>query len=129
MLDEYVKAQRLRKKIILIVHQFGDPNVNDGVPFMIQNKKDLKSYENVELVIDMDGLGKQAIKVIKYNKITDAAVYPFLKFRGIKIFFDNKWEKHGHFDKPPMNLDEIFGLKKVKGGAQMDTKPDVIIIA
>jgi len=87
------------------------------------------SYENVELVFDMDGLGQKTIKVVKYNKITDAGVYPFIKFRGIKIFFPNRWEKHGHFDKPPMTLDEIFGLKKVKGGVRMAPKPDVIIIA
>ncbi len=129
MLDEYVTTQNLQKKKILIVHQFGDANVDDGVPFMIAKKEDLKTFENIELVIDMDGLGKQAIKVVKYNKITDAKVYPFLKFRGIKIFFRNKWEKHGHYDKPPMGLDEIFGLKKVKGGAKMQFKPDVIIIA
>jgi hypothetical protein len=129
MLDEYVRAQKLKNKKVLIVHQFGDPNVDDGVPFMIQNKKNLKTYKNVELVFDMDGLGKQAIKVVKYNKITDVNVYPFIKFRGIKIFFQNRWEKHGHFDKPPLNLDQIFGLEKVKGGAKIATKPDVIIIA
>jgi hypothetical protein len=129
MLDDYVRTQRLQKKKVLIVHQFGDAHVDDGVPFMIQNKETVKTYENVELVIDMDGLGKQAIKAIKYNKITDAKVYPFIKFRGIKIFFNNRWEKHGHYDKPPMGLDELFGIKKVKGGARMETKPDVIIIA
>jgi hypothetical protein len=129
LLDDYVKTQKLRKKKILMVHQFGDAVVNDGVPFMIDNKKTLKSYGNVELVIDMDGLGKQAVKVIKYNKITDAKTYPFLRFRGIKIFFPNRWEKNDHFDKPPMNLDQIFGLKPVKGGVKMQTKPDVIIIA
>ena len=96
---------------------------------MIQDKDKIKTYENVELVFDMDGLGKQAIKVVKYNKITDASVYPFIKFRGIKIFFPNRWEKNEHYDKPPMTLDEIFGLKKVKGGPKMATKPDVIIIA
>jgi hypothetical protein len=77
----------------------------------------------------MDGLGKQAIKVVKYNKITDASVYPFIKFRGIKIFFRNRWEKHRHYDTPPLNLDQLFGRKPVKGGAQMQTQPDVIIIA
>ena len=128
MLDDYVRSQKLQKKKVLIVHQFGDANVDDGVPFMIQEKDKIKTYENVELVFDMDGLGKQAIKVIKYNKITDASVYPFIRFRGIKIFFLNRWEKHGHYDKPPMDLDEIFGLKKVKGGARMETKPDVIIL-
>jgi hypothetical protein len=129
MIDEYVRVQKLQNKKVLIVHQFGDSNVDDGVPFMIKDKPTLKIFDNVELVIDMDGLGKQAVKVIKYNKITDAKVYPFIKFRGIKVFFRNRWEKHGHFDKPPLNLDQIFGLKKVRGGAIMQAKPDVIIIA
>jgi hypothetical protein len=129
MIDEYVRVQKLQNKKVLIVHQFGDSNVDDGVPFMIKDKPTLKTFDNVELVIDMDGLGKQAVKVIKYNKITDAKVYPAIKFRGIKVFFRNRWEKHGHFDKPPLNLDQIFGLKKVRGGAIMQAKPDVIIIA
>jgi hypothetical protein len=129
LLDDYVRTQKQLTKKILIVHQFGDPNVNDGVPFMIENKKSLKTYENVDLVIDMDGFGKQAIKVVKYNKITDSKVYPFLKFRGIKIFYPNQWEKHGHFDKPPMDLDQMFGLKPVEGGPTMRAKPDVLIIA
>jgi hypothetical protein len=129
MLDDYVRDQKLTKKKILIVHQFGDANVNDGVPFMIEDKKNLKTYDNVDLVIIMDGLGKQAVKAIKYNKITDSKVYPFIKFRGIKVFFPNRWEKHGHFDKPPLNLDQIFGIKPIKGGAEMKVKPDVVIIA
>jgi hypothetical protein len=129
MLDNYVREQKLSKKKILMVHQFGDANVNDGVPFMIENKKELKTFENVDLVIDMDGLGKQAVKVVKYNKITDSKVYPFIKFRAIKVFYPNKWEKHGHYDKPPLNLDQIFGIKPAKGGAKMREKPDIVIIA
>jgi hypothetical protein len=77
----------------------------------------------------MDGLGRQAVKVVKYNKITDSSVYPSIRFRGIKVFFRNRWEKHQHYDKPPMNLDQLFGLRPVKGGARMQSKPDVIIIA
>ncbi len=129
LLDDYVRQQKLTTRKILMVHQFGDPNVNDGVPFMIEDKKSLRDFENVDLVIDMDGLGKEAVKVVKYNKITDSTVYPFIHFRGIKIFFPNKWEHAGHFDKPPMTLEEIFGLKKVPGGMRMQTKPNVIIIA
>jgi len=129
MLDDYVRTQKRQHKIILIVHQFGDSNIDDGVPFMIKDKDKIKIYQNVELVFNMDGLGQKTIKVVKYNKITDAGVYPFIKFRGIKIFFRNRWEKHGHFDKPPMTLDEIFGIKKVKGGVKMEPKPDVVIIA
>ena len=129
LLHDYVRIHKQSKKKILIVHQFGDANVDDGVPFMIQDKKGLRTYDNVELVIDADGLGEPALKVIKYNKMTDSAVYPFIKFRGIKIFFPNRWEKNGHFDKPPMNLDEIFGIRPVKGRVRMKTKPDMIIIA
>jgi hypothetical protein len=129
LLHDYVRAHGQLKKKILMVHQFGDANVNDGVPFMIQDKKDIKTYDNVDLVINADGLGEPALKVIKYNRMTDARIYPFIKFRGIKIFFPNCWEKNGHFDKPPMDLDEIFGMKPVKGRLRMETKPDVIIIA
>jgi hypothetical protein len=129
LLDDYVKTQKLLKKKVLIVHQFGDAAVDDGVPFMIKNKENVKTYDNVELVIDMDGLGGRAVKVIKYNKITDGSIYPFIKFRAIKVFFRNRWEKHGHFDRPPLSLDELFGIKKVKGAPKMEPKPDVIIIA
>jgi hypothetical protein len=129
LLDDYVRTKKQTTKKILIVHQFGDPNVNDGVPFMIENKKDLKTYDNVDLVIDVDGFGPQGVKVVKYNKITDAKVYPFIKFRGIKVFYPNRWEKHGHFDKPPLDLDQIFGLKPIKEGAKIRAKPDVLIIA
>ena len=129
ILDDYVREQKLQKKKVLIVHQFGDPIVNDGVPFMIENKKELKTYENVELVIDMDGLGKQAVKVIKYNKITDSKVYPFIKFRAIKVFFPNRWEQHDHYDKPPLSLDQIFGIQPARNGPKMQAKPDVLIIA
>ncbi len=129
ILDDYVRAQGLKTKKILIVHQFGDPNVNDGVPFMIENKKSLQAFENVELVIDHDGLGSPVLKVIKYNLITDPAVYPFIRFRGIKIFFPDPWDKAGHFDKPPMTMEEVFGVKAVLGRLRIKIKPNVVIIA
>jgi hypothetical protein len=128
MLDDYARAQKSPQKKILIVHQFGDANVRDGVPFMIEDKKSLKTYDYVDLVIDVDGFGKQPVKVEKYNRITDSKVYPFVKYRGIKVFFPNQWEKHGHYDKPPMNLDQIFGFEPAKDGAKMRNKPDLLII-
>ncbi len=129
LLDRYVEEQHLRTKKILIVHQFGDPAVHDGVPYMIRNKKELKQFPNVDLVIDMDGLGTPVLKVHKYNLITNSQTYPFLHFRGIKIFYRDPGETHGHFDKPPMTVDEIFGITGVPGRKRMATKPDVVIIA
>lgn len=129
ILNSYVESENLKTKKILIVHQFGDPAVHDGVPYMIQQKKTLKSYPNVELVIDADGLGSPAMKIWKYNRMTDTQEYPCIRFRGIKIFFPNRWERRGHFDKPPMTIDEIFGPKPPAGAPRVANKPNVVIIA
>jgi hypothetical protein len=129
ILNNYVESENLKTKKILIVHQFGDLAVHDGVPYMIQQKKTLKSYPNVELVIDADGLGSPAMKIWKYNRMTDNEEYPCIRFRGIKIFFPNRWERRGHFDKPPMTVDEIFGPKPPAGAPRVANKPNVVIIA
>lgn len=129
MLNDYVAKEKLHTQKILITHQFGDAAVHDGVPVMIANKAELKSFANVELVVDADGLGVPAEKVRKYNLMTDKKTYPFLRFGGLKVFFPNEWERTGHFDKPPMSVDEIFGLAPVPGGIRMATKPSVLIIA
>jgi hypothetical protein len=129
ILDRYVETEGLRTKKILIVHQFGDRAVHDGVPFMIQHKEDLREFENVELVIDADGLGTPATKIRKYNLMTDARVYPFVRFRGIKVFYPNQWEQRGHFDKPPMTIDQVFGIEPIPGGLRMADHPNVLIIA
>jgi hypothetical protein len=129
ILNAYVESEHLKTKKILIVHQFGDAAVHDGIPFMVQQKKILRSYPNVELVIDADGLGSPAVKIWKYNAMTDTQMYPSIGFRGIKIFFPNRWEQNGHFDKPPMTVDEIFGLRNAPGARRMASKPNVVIIA
>jgi hypothetical protein len=129
MLNRYVEAEGLKTKKILIVHQFGDAAVHDGVPFMIGDKGTLKNFANVELVIDADGLGTPAEKVRKYNLMTDSRIYPSVRLGGIKVFFPNEWEHAGHFDKPPMTIDQVFGLIPVPGGLRMANRPSVLIIA
>lgn len=129
MLNRCVEAGNLKTKKILVVHQFGDAAVHDGVPFMIGDKKDLKNFDNVELVIDGDGLGTPAEKVRKYNLMTDSKTYPAVRFRGMKVFYPNQWEHAGHFDKPPLTLDQVFGLAPVPGGLRMANKPNLLIIA
>ncbi len=129
MLDELVSREHLRTKKILIVHQFGDAAVHDGVPNMIQDKLDLKTFPNVELVMDADGLGTPLMKVNKYNRMTSSQLYPFIRFRGLKIFYRSPLESRGHYDKPPMTMRQAFGLDTVPGGIRMATPPNVIIIA
>lgn len=89
----------------------------------------MQDFPNVELVIDMDGLGSPAVKVHKYDLLTDSRVYPAIEFRGIKIFYRDPGETRGRFDRPPMTIDEVFGIKPVPGGWRITTRPDVMIIA
>ena len=129
MLDDLVRQEHLRTKKILIVHQFGDVAFRDGVPNMIRDKTALKTFPNVELVIDADGLGTPLVKVAKYNRITSDQTYSFIQFRGIKIFYRSPLEKNGHYDKPPMTLRQVFGLDSASGGIRMRSQPNVLIIA
>lgn len=129
MLDEHVRKMRLPHKKILIVHQFGDKNVNDGVPFMIQNKETLKTFENVDLVIDADGVGHPDSKATKYNRITDPEVYPMIQWRGIKLFLPNPHELAGHYDQPQMSIEEAMGQAETPGGYRIKLKPNIIILA
>ena len=101
----------------------------DGVPNMIRNKAAVKTFPNVELVIDADGLGTPLVKIAKYNRITSSETYSFIQFRGIKIFYRSPLEKNGHYDKPPLTFRQVFGLDSVSGGIRARSQPNVIIIA
>jgi hypothetical protein len=62
---------------MLIVHQF--------VPQMIRDKAMLGWYPGVDLVIDTDGFGTPAQKVVNYDRYIAADGAPF---GGMKLFFD-----------------------------------------
>jgi hypothetical protein len=113
---------------MFMVHQFGDPEVNDGVPFMILNKKELKAPPTIDLVLDADGFGGPEAKVSKYNKMLDDGVYPFVQYRAIKLFLPNP-EAPNHYDKPQMEWATVFGKKDTPGGFRMRWPPTVIVIA
>jgi hypothetical protein len=121
ILSDYVSSRGLHTKKILIVHQF-----NQG---MVRDKSSLRTYPNVELVINADGLGTPREKVEKYNLMTSARRYPFTQFRGIKVFYKDPGQHAGHFDKPPMTMPQVFGVTPIPGGRRMDYNPSVVIIA
>jgi hypothetical protein len=129
LIDDYVRANGLKRKRMVMVHQFGDPEVDDGVPFMILNKKSLKTYPTVELVLSADGVGGPEAKVTKYNKMLNSAVYPFIQHRALKIFTPNPLAGSHHSDRPQMEWDWIFGKKATPGGSKIDKPPSVIIVA
>jgi hypothetical protein len=128
ILDDYVQQQHLPHRKLLVVHQFGDPLVGDGVPFMIQNKTDVKDYPNVDLVITADGFGSPDAKVSKYNKMTDATAYPFIKYRGLKLFPPNPYEHAGHYDRPMLTWRQVYGLDPTPGHEYIKDPPNLIII-
>lgn len=91
MLQRFVDERRLPSKI-LIVHQF--------LYRMIRDKPDIRTYDRVELVIDMDGFGNQATKLDTWN----AVIYNEpLGFPAIKLFY-----KH---DPGLMTPAEVLGLE------------------
>jgi len=128
LLDAYVQKEHLAHKKILIVHQFGDKMVNDGVPYMIQNKTDVRVYPNVDLAIVADGFGGPDSKISKYDKMTDSTVYPFIRFRGIKLFPPNPYEHAGHYDQPMLTFRQVWGLDPTPGKLRATVPPDVVIM-
>jgi hypothetical protein len=128
ILDEYVRKQGLKRRKMLMVHQFGDPEVNDGVPNMIQNKKTLKTFPTIDLVLDADGFGGADSKASKYNQMLNEKVYPFIQFRGLKLFTPNG-EAPNHYDKPQMEWEAVFGKKDTPGGIRIRSAPNVVVIA
>jgi hypothetical protein len=128
ILDDYVRKQGLKHTKMLMVHQFGDPEVNDGVPYMVENKKSIKSYPFVDLVWDADGFGDADSKAWKYNQMLNPAVYPFIRWRGIKLFTPNP-EAPNHYDKPQMDWEAAFGKKDTPGGIRLRWAPHVVVIA
>lgn len=129
LMDDYIRANGLKRKRMLMVHQFGDAEVDDGVPFMIQNKKTLKTYPTVEIVLSADGVGGADSKITKYNKMLNDKAYPFIKYRAFKIFTPNPLAGPQHQDRPQMDWDWTFGKKTTPNGAKMSWPPDVIIVA
>ncbi len=128
LLDAYVQGEHLAHRKILVIHQFGDKNVGDGVPFMIGHKENVKVYPNVDLVITADGLGSADAKISKYDLMTDSKVYPFIQFRGLKIFPPNPYEHNGHIDIPLLTFRQIYGLDPTPGKQKVDVPPNLIII-
>jgi hypothetical protein len=128
ILDDYVRRQGLKRKKMLMVHQFGDPEVDDGVPFMIANKKTLKTFPTIEIVLDADGFGGPDSKASKYNRMLNSTPYPFINRRAIKLFTLNA-EAPNHYDKPQMEWEAVFGKKDTPGGVRMKWAPNVIVIA
>ena len=97
---DYMQKHNIKEKKMLIVHMFRHT--------MVTNKQDLKTFDNIDLIFNLDGHGSPRLKTNIYNAIYTKRVAHEVA-GGFKLFFDE--------DKPRlMTPKEVLGLKPVSGG-------------
>lgn len=98
-MSTYMKKHGIKGKKILIVHMFRHS--------MLENKKDIRTYDNIDLVFNVDGFGSPRLKVSIYNSIYTKSVSNKVA-SGFKLFFRQ--------DKPHlMTPRQVLGLESVQG--------------
>jgi hypothetical protein len=98
-MTDYLEKNNIQEKKILLVHMFRHS--------MLKNKNDLKTYDKIDLVFNLDGHGSPRLKVDIYNGIYTHRVANEVA-GGFKLFFDE--------DKPRlMTPEEVLGMNTVSG--------------
>ena len=126
LLSAYAMDENLPLCKVLIVHQFVDGQTNRWS--MIPDKRNIQQFPGVELIIDADGFGSPDAKVWKYNAMTDPLAYPWLRWRGIKIFQYNRHAPR-FSDNPVMTARQVYGLDPTPAGRSMWAGPHLIVVA
>jgi hypothetical protein len=108
-MTNYMKKHGIKGKKMLLVHMFRHT--------MVSHKSQLKTYNNIDMIFNLDGHGSPKLKVDIYN-----AIYTERRSMqvagGFKLFFQE--------DKPRlMTPEEVLGLKSVPG-AKMKEMPKLI---
>ncbi len=99
-MNNYMHKHGIKEKKMLIVHMFRHT--------MLSNKQDLKTYDNIKLIFNLDGHGSPRLKTNIYNAIYTHRIAHEVA-GGFKLFFDE--------DKPRlMTPKEVLGLTPVSGG-------------
>ncbi len=98
-MTDYLNKNGIKEKKILLVHMFRHT--------MVTNKDDLKTYDQIDLVFNLDGHGSPRLKVDIYNNIYKKRIAHEVA-GGFKLFFDE--------DKPRlMTPKQVLGLEAVNG--------------
>ena len=98
-MTDYMNKHGIKEKKILLVHMFRHS--------MVKNKNDLKTYDNIDMIFNLDGHGSPRLKVDIYNGIYTHRIAHEVA-GGFKLFFDE--------DKPRLlTPEEVLGLKSVSG--------------
>jgi len=98
IMDRYMRENHITEKKMLVVHMFRHS--------MVQNKAVVRHYDNIKLIMNLDGHGSPRLKINIYNAIYSA---PYAKrvAGGFKLFFNE--------DHPLMRPREVMGLDPVQG--------------
>ena len=98
-MTDYLDKNGIKEKKILLVHMFRHT--------MVTNKDDLKTYDQIDLVFNLDGHGSPRLKVDIYNNIYKKRIANEVA-GGFKLFFNE--------DKPRlMTPKQVLGLESVSG--------------
>lgn len=104
LMNNYIIENNLGKKE-LFVHMFTDR--------MLRKKEEVKTYENIDLIYNIDGHGDPAVKIKIYNRLYKEE-YLHMTKSGFKIFNVNDTHK--------MTPRQIMGIEKARG-RQLWTQP------
>lgn len=98
-MTDYMKKHGIKEEKILIVHMFRHS--------MVKNKNDIKKFDKIDLVFNLDGHGSPRLKTDIYNGIYSKETAHKIA-GGFKLFFDE--------DKPRlMTPKQVMGLEPVSG--------------
>ena len=109
-MSDYLTKNGIKEKKMLVVHMFRHT--------MVSNKSALKTYDNINMIFNLDGHGSPKLKVSIYN-----AIYTNRRSEqvagGFKLFFQE--------DKPSlMTPKQVLGMEPVKGGSKIKAAPRFI---
>jgi len=98
IMDKYMKANGINEKKILLLHMFRHT--------MVEHKEQLRHYDNIDLIFNLDGHGSPKLKVDIYNAIYTKK-YADKVAGGFKLFFNE--------DHPMMTPKQVMGMEYAEG--------------
>lgn len=108
-MSDYLKENNISDDKILIVHQFTQN--------MVQDKDAVKSFDQIDLIMNLDGHGSPELKVRIYNQLYTSHVSSKVA-GGFKLFFQE--------DKPTMMTPkQVLGMENV-GNSKIEAPPKYI---
>ena len=98
IMERYMKENGITEKKMLVVHMFRHS--------MVQDKVKVRYYDNIKLIMNLDGHGSPRLKIDIYNGIYSKA-YAKRVAGGFKLFFKE--------DHPLMTPKQVMGLESAQG--------------